>query len=115
MRETLLDQIALRDLVMRCRRGCDRHDFALVRSLYHDDAIDDHGTMFRGDPDGFAAWLPKAMAPWEMTVHSVTNSRFVVDGNSAVGEYYVRAYHRTCPPDRQDPSWSLQLLAGLAR
>ncbi|AZI34930.1 nuclear transport factor 2 family protein [Caenibius tardaugens] len=98
MVQSLLDQIALRDLVMRYCRGCDRRDFALVRSLYHDDAIDDHGTMFKGTPDEFVAWLPEAMAPWELTIHSISNSLFVVDGDYAEGEHHARAYHRTHPP-----------------
>ena len=76
---TLLDQMAIRDLVMRYCRGCDRRDFALVRALYHDDAIDDHGSMFKGNPDDFVAWLPQAMAPWELTIHSISNSLIVVD------------------------------------
>lgn len=96
------DQIALRDLVMRYCRGCDRRDFALVRSLYHDDAIDDHGTMFRGGPDAFVGWLPQTMAGWELTVHSISNSLFAIDGDQAEGEHHVRAYHRSFPPARRE-------------
>ena len=100
--QTLLDQVALRDLVMRYCRGVDRRDFALLRSLYHDDAIDDHGAMFSGGPDDFVAWLPAAMAPWELTIHAVTNSLFVIEADRAEGEHYVRAWHRTYPPRRKE-------------
>lgn len=96
------DQLALRDLIMRYCRGCDRRDFALVRSCYHDDAIDDHGAMFCGGPDAFVAWLPTAMAPWELTIHSISNSLFVIDGEQAEGEHLVRAWHRTHPPGRRE-------------
>ena len=99
---TLLDQMAIRDLVMRYCRGCDRRDFTLVRALYHDDAIDDHGSMFKGNPDDFVAWLPQAMAPWELTIHSISNSLFAVDGDYAEGEHHARAYHRTHPPERKE-------------
>ena len=99
---TLLDQMAIRDLVMRYCRGCDRRDFALVRALYHDDAIDDHGSMFKGNPDDFVAWLPQAMAPWELTIHSISNSLIVVDGDYAEGEHHARAYHRTYSPERKE-------------
>lgn len=98
--QELLDRIALADLVALYCRGCDRRDFDLVRSLYHDDAIDDHGAMFRGGPDEFVAWLPTAMAPWELTVHSVSNSLFAIQGDEAEGEHHVLAYHRTFPPER---------------
>ena len=98
----LLDQVALRDLVMRYCRGCDRRDFALVRSLYHDDAIDDHGAMFRGGPDEFVAWLPQVTSHWELTRHEVANSLFAIDGDFAEGEHLVRAWHRTPPPNRKE-------------
>ncbi|MEC3948229.1 nuclear transport factor 2 family protein [Sphingobium sp. HWE2-09] len=96
-----LDRVALHDLVMRYCRGCDRRDFALVRSLYHDDAIDDHGAMFTGGPDAFVAWLPEATAHWDLTRHSISNSLFAIDGDRAEGEHYVEAWHRTRGPDAQ--------------
>lgn len=99
---TLIDQLALRELVMLYCRGCDRRDFALVRGLYHDDAIDDHGTMFRGGPDEFVAWLEQATALWELTRHEITNSVFAIDGDRAEGEHLVRAWHRTYPPERRE-------------
>lgn len=99
MAQEWLDRMALHDLVMRYCRGCDRRDFALVRTLYHDDAIDDHGAMFRGGPDAFVAWLPEVTAHWELTRHAISNSLFVIDGDSAEGEHYVEAWHRTRGPD----------------
>jgi 3-phenylpropionate/cinnamic acid dioxygenase small subunit len=102
MNEALLDRVALRDLVMRYCRGVDRRDFALVRALYHDDAVDDHGAMFCGGPEAFVAWLPEAMARWELTCHSISNSLFAVDGDRAEGEHHVTAYHRTHPPKRRE-------------
>jgi hypothetical protein len=102
MMQEWLDRIALADLVALYCRGCDRRDFDLVRSLYHDDAIDDHGAMFRGGPDAFVAWLPQAMAPWELTRHSLSNSVFAIEGDEAEGEHHVVAYHRTWPPERSE-------------
>ena len=99
MTQELLDRVALHDLVMRYCRGSDRRDFALVRSLYHDDAFDEHGSMFQGGPDEFVAWLPKVTSHWELTRHSITNSLFVIDGDRAEGEHYVEAWHRTFAPD----------------
>lgn len=98
MTQEWLDRVALHDLVMRYCRGCDRRDFALVRSLYHDDAIDDHGTMFRGGPDEFVAWLPEITSHWSLTRHAISNSLFVIDGDTAEGEHYVEAWHRTSGP-----------------
>lgn len=97
-----LARVALADLVARYCRGIDRGDYALVRSLYWDDAIDRHGAMFEGGPDAFVAWLPTIMAPWELTVHRLGQSLFAVEGDSAEGEHYVTAYHRTRPPARRE-------------
>ena len=99
---TLIDKQALSELVHRYCRACDRRDFALVRALYHDDAIDDHGAMFRGGADEFVTWLPQVMANFEATVHSLTNTLFIVRGDEAQGELYTHAYHRTPAPDARE-------------
>lgn len=99
---TLLDRIALTDLVMRYCRGIDRRDYALVRSLYHDDAIDDHGQMFCGGPDDYVAWLPRVMANWDMTIHSISNSLFAIEGDRAEGEHYAMAFHRSHGPEARE-------------
>lgn len=91
----LLDKQALEELVLDYCRAVDRRDFALIRSLYHDDAIDDHGYMFKGSADEYVRWLPGNLAPFEATVHSVSNMLFRVDGDRAEGEIYAVAYHRT--------------------
>lgn len=100
--QELLDQVALRDLVMRYCRGIDRRDVALVRSCYHDDAIDDHGGMFCGSPDDYVAWVAEALKAMECTLHSIGNSIFAVEGDYAEGEHYSYNYHRTRPPARQE-------------
>lgn len=92
----------LRDLVMRYSRGVDRRDYALIRSLYWDDAVDDHGEMFCGSPDEYMQWLPQALAPLDSTIHSISNSLFVIDGDVAEGEHYGVAFHRTREQPRQE-------------
>lgn len=100
--QQLIDKQALRELVLTYCRACDRRDFALLRSLYHDDAIDDHGAMFCGSPDAYVAWLPGVLANFAATVHSISNALFVVAGEHAQGELYTLAYHRTHPPQARD-------------
>lgn len=96
------DRVLLADLAARYCRGVDRRDFELVRSLYHDDAVDRHGAMFEGGPDEFVAWLPELMAAFELTVHRLGQSVFAIAGDDAEGEHYVTAYHRTHLPQRQE-------------
>jgi hypothetical protein len=99
---SLLDKQALYELALRYCRGIDRRDLKLVRSLYHDDAIDDHGAMFRGSADEYVAWLPSVLAGFEATTHAIQNALYVLDGDRAEGELYMLAYHRTPAPDARD-------------
>lgn len=100
--QEMLDKFALQQLVWAYCHGIDRRDYALVRSLYHDDAIDDHGPMFYGNPDEYVAWLPSMLANWDATSHVISNALFIVDGDEANGEVFVEAYHRTHAPDPRE-------------
>lgn len=85
----------LRQLVLAYSRACDRRDFALLRSLYHDDALEEHGEMFTGSADEYVAWVEGALANWSATAHYVTNTLFEINGDQAEGETYKINYHRT--------------------
>lgn len=100
--QELSDRAELLDLVMRYCRGVDRRDYALIRSLYWDDAVDDHGDMFCGSPDEYIAWLPSALEPLDCTIHSIGNSLFVVDHDMAEGEHTSVNFHRTRAQPRQE-------------
>jgi len=102
MRDASIDEIAARDslrrLVTAYSRAADRRDFALLRSLYHDDAVEEHGDMFTGGPDEYVAFVQQALAAYEATVHYVVNMSFAVDGDAAEGEVHKINYHRTPGP-----------------
>lgn len=51
----LKDRQAIHDCLMTYSRGIDRLDRELLLSVYHDDAIDDHG-VFVGTPEEFVDW-----------------------------------------------------------
>jgi hypothetical protein len=84
--EEMLDTMALQKLAWTYCHAVDRRDYRLLRSLYHDDAVDDHGDMFRGTPDEYIAWLPTMLAQWEATSHVITNTLFLIDGDRGEGE-----------------------------
>lgn len=93
--EEAADRAALQHLAAAYCHGVDRRDWALVRSLYHDDAIDDHRPFFIGSAEDYCAWLPSMMANWRRTAHSIDNMLFLIDGDRAEGEMGAKTYHET--------------------
>ena len=92
--QALLDKQAITELVYAYCRAADRHDYDLMRSLYHPDAIDDHGSFFRGLAVDFIEQLPAIQEPMLILHHNVTTVNIALDGDYAEGEVYVLAFHQ---------------------
>jgi hypothetical protein len=96
--EELLAERAIRQLLIRYSRGIDRCDEALLLSVYHDDATDDHGE-FKGSGHDFARWvIPILRERFAATMHDLGNMAIHFDGarpDRARAETYVVAYHVT--------------------
>jgi hypothetical protein len=72
--QRLLDEQAIRRLLVDYCRGVDRGDEALVASVYHPDATDDHG-RFKGTGFEFAAYAVSRLTErYQGTMHSITNT-----------------------------------------
>jgi hypothetical protein len=95
----LLDKQAIAENLYRYCRGLDRLDWELVRSCYHDDAIDEHGG-FRGGPDEFVENYREAWArDIECTMHSISNLLINIRGDVAASEAHVRGWYRLVGQD----------------
>jgi ketosteroid isomerase-like protein len=70
--EELQARTAIEDCLKRFARAVDRQDWALARTLYHDDAFDDHG-FFKGPPDAFLAHIAKMHEVQQHSMHFNTN------------------------------------------
>jgi hypothetical protein len=92
--QRLLDQQSLRELALRYARAIDRRAEAALLELYHEDAIDSHGTVFHGSPKEYAEFQPRVMAQFAVTAHYIVNTLYAIDGDYAEGELYFIAYHR---------------------
>jgi hypothetical protein len=90
-----LAHLELQRLAWTYCHAVDRGDLVLLRSLYHDDAVDDHGGMFTGSADEYVAWLAKVLASVDVLRHTIDSMLFLVDGDRAQGELVNTAYHRT--------------------
>jgi hypothetical protein len=85
----LLDRQAVMECVLNSCRGIDRGDWALFRSAYHADAVEDHG-VYVGDLDGLLEFLQLAMSNFSHFQRYLTNSDVDLDGDEAhVESYYL--------------------------
>jgi len=86
--QELLDRQDILDCVIRYCRAVDRFDRELLLSVYHPDAIDDHGT-FVGNPQQFADWAFGYHSLYQnATHHIVTNHSCDLQGDVAHAETY---------------------------
>jgi hypothetical protein len=107
--ETLLAHHEITQVIYRYARGIDRLDLDLVRSCYHPDAYDDHGTM-KGDVDTFIEGCRSFLPRFEATQHFMGNLLIEVDGDRARAETYAVAYHRKKNADGtgKDDVWGIR-------
>ncbi|HEX9527379.1 MAG TPA: nuclear transport factor 2 family protein [Streptosporangiaceae bacterium] len=78
----------MRDVLMTYSRGIDRLDRELLISLYHEDAIDDHG-VFVGHREEFADWaIAMHTATHRSHQHCIFNFTCDLDGDVAHTETY---------------------------
>jgi SnoaL-like protein len=87
--QRLLDREAIRDCLHRYSRGLDRHDRAILSSVYHEDAVDHHGE-FLGVRDDFVPWADELLASeWDAHTHVLDLNNVEIDGDTAQSECYV--------------------------
>lgn len=89
----LLAQQQVRDVLLRYCRGIDRMDKELVRSCYHPDASDEHGS-FTGNVEEFLAWCWRLLTRYTSTMHYLANILVEIDDQRAQAESYGTAVHR---------------------
>jgi hypothetical protein len=89
----LLDKQELWELVHRACRAIDRADEEMLRSVYHPDALDEHG-VYNGGVEGLiehAKHRTHSLDPQvrkNPTRHLLHNVMFEIDGDMAWGESY---------------------------
>ena len=95
--DRIADRLAIQDALYRYARGVDRRDWNLVRSTYHPDAYDDHGT-YKGGIDGFIDSLVKRHATVEQSMHVIANCIIEFAGDDeALVETYFCTFQRLSP------------------
>ena len=91
------DLAARRDItaaVQRYMRGLDRLDAELQASAFHADAVIDCGLM-QGGVTEFVDFAQGLLAGMDATHHLLGQVDITLEGDSAQGECYFQAWHRT--------------------
>src|SRR3546814_7934175 len=93
--EALLDELASRarisDILLLYCRALDRCDVELMKSLYWEDAVDNHG-VFNGGAAAFAEYIVgDTKQRFESTVPALGNMPIEVEGDVAHSESYLIA------------------------
>jgi len=83
----IADRNAIIDCIVRFCRAINRQDTELLLSVFHPDAIDDHG-FFVGDRQQFLKWIGLVYADFEHGQHYVTNHTIELNGSEAHVESY---------------------------
>jgi hypothetical protein len=97
--QALLDKQEIMELIYSYCNAADRHDHDEMRALYHEDAIDDHGSFFKGLAMEFIDKLPQIQAPMLILHHNVTTVNIALEGDYGEGEVYVLAFHQVQTED----------------
>jgi SnoaL-like domain len=100
--ERMLARDELHQLVTAYCRAVDRADYEALRSLYHPDATDSHGSFSTGGVDQFIAQLQAAEPYVRVSQHNITTTNFVIDGDygdTARGEIYCLVFHTFAGPE----------------
>lgn len=92
-----LDRAAIENQLGLYCRAIDRLDIVLLRSVYHPDAVDDHGAI-KANAHEFAEQIISMLGDLCVyTMHTVTHSVIDVTGNTATSESYYLAVHTIAP------------------
>lgn len=90
-----LDRQEIEHMLKLYCRAIDRCDLDLLRTIYHPDGTDDHGS-FCGNAMEFAEVIIPSLRDAILDgIHTVTHCTIDVDGDFATSESYYWAYQRT--------------------
>ena len=92
--QRLIDRQEILDCLHRYARALDRHDDEMLRSVFHDDAIDNHGPWMGGREE-FVRWANhECHNGLAAHSHHITTHNCEIDGDVAHAESYVLFLHR---------------------
>jgi ketosteroid isomerase-like protein len=98
MRE-LLDKEHIREVLYKCCRAVDRCDIELLKSVYHPDGFNAHGSKFVGNAHDFCDWVIPRLRVHHLIRHTIGNVLIDLRGDEAFCESHYHVSTRTNLPD----------------
>ena len=86
------DRLAIQEVIFSHCRGLDRVDVDHLKQCYWSDAEVNYG-FFKGNAHEFCTLITNGIVRNRATHHQVSNILVSIEGNDAVVESYVTAYH----------------------
>jgi SnoaL-like domain len=83
----LADRAAITDVLLTYAHAVDRQDFALARSCYHPDAVDNHG-RYQGGVDGLIEFFETLGPALQSTTHQLGPPWIRLQNDLAIVETY---------------------------
>ncbi len=92
--EELTAKQEITEQILRYCRAIDRCDRSLLASVFHEDAMHDHGP-YQGPSSQFCEFAMDLLHVLEYTMHQASNILIdMIDATNALTETYFSAYHR---------------------
>lgn len=88
------DKEEIRDALYRYCRGIDRSDAELMKSAYHADAIEHHGTFYEGPAQDYCDFVVEHLTDIVVARHELTNILIELSGDHARVESYFLSFQR---------------------
>lgn len=92
--QTLLDKEEIRDVLMRYGRGVDRADADLLKSCYHPDATEEHGSTYAGPAHAYIDGAVPRIRKMGAMAHYICNIHIALEGDKGYVESYVLTFAR---------------------
>lgn len=92
--EAMMSKFEIQEVMMRYARGVDRADEDLLKSCYHTDAIEEHGSTYQGPAHEYIEGAVGRIRKMGTMAHYICNIHIELQGESAWVEAYVLTFAR---------------------
>lgn len=92
--ESFLSKHEISEVLARQARGVDRADAELLKSCYHEDAIEEHGPNYSGPAHAYIEGAVERIRQMGNMAHYLCNQHIELDGETAWVEAYVITFAR---------------------